>query len=158
LTEFYVRGQNSVDVKLKGKLSWVRGTQPNKFEKWSLNLHPDAESLAIFRDLQVDGVKNQLKKDDDGLYFQISRPTFVEFRKGVKTPVAPPVITHADGRSMDGVSIGNGSDGVVTCEVYTHPVPNTEKRAKAMRWLSLEVTDLVPFETKQDGGWDGKTS
>lgn len=161
MADIYVRGMNSTDIKLKGKLSWVRGVQPNKFDKWSVTLHPDAESLEVIRKLQAEGIKNQVKVDDDGYYLQISRPTTVELRKGVKTPVSPPVITNADGSPMEGVAIGNSSDGIVTCEVYSHPVPNTDKRAKAMRWYGVEVTNLIPFEMNKDketSGWDGKTS
>lgn len=149
----FTRGMNSEDVLLKGKVSWVRMVQPNKYDKWSLTLHPDTESLNIIRDLQGDGVKNVVKKDDDGQYFlQISRPTTVELRKGVKQAVTPPIITHLDGRPMEGVAIGNGTDGTVIVEVYSHPVPNTEKRAKAMRLSGLKIENLVPFEIKEDYG------
>src|SRR5882672_11237934 len=118
---------NSEDVTLKGKVSWVRMFQPNQFNKWSLTLHPDAESLKKFSLLQKEGVKNQLKIDDDGTHLQISRPTFVELRKGVKTQVSLPTLTHADGRSMEGVRVGDGSSGTVTVEVYSHPIPDSQK-------------------------------
>lgn len=161
MSELFVKGMQSEEMTFKGKLSWVRMVQPNKFDKWSLTLHPDAESLKKISVLQKEGIKNQLKIDDDGNYLQISRPTTIELRRGVKTPVSQPVITNSDGSPMEGVAVGNGSDGIVTCEVYSHPVPNTDKRAKAMRLLSLEVTNLIPFEMSKPGetaGWNGQTS
>lgn len=158
MTEMFTKGQNSEDVKLKGKVSWVRGVQPNKFDRWSLNLHPDTASLERIRELQAEGVKNVIKKDEDGYYLQISRPTTVEMRKGYKQPVTPPIIRGKDGASMEGVAIGNGSDAIVTVEVYSHPVPNTDKRAKAMRWLELDVVDLIPFERPEESAWNGQTS
>lgn len=145
MTEYFTRGRESEDVKLKGKVSWVRMVEPNKFDKWSLTLHPDAPSMERIRVLQAEGIKNIVKMDDDGFYLQISRPTTVELRKGVKTPVTPPTVSNTDGSSMEGIAIGNGSDAVVTVEVYTHPVPNTDRRAKAMRLNHLEVLDLIPF-------------
>jgi len=158
LTEMFEKGQNSEMMKFKGKVSWVRGVQPNKFDRWSLNLHPDATSLEVIRDLQAEGVKNVIKKDEDGYYLQISRPTTVEMRKGYKQPVTPPILRREDGSSLEGVAIGNGSDAVVTCEVYSHPVPNSEKRAKAMRWYALDVVDLIPFDRPEDNAWNGQTS
>ncbi len=146
MEQYYTRGKNSDDLKLKGKVSWVRLREPNKFDKWSLNIHPDAESLEQFRELQAEGVKNQIKKDDDGYYFQISRPVTIELRRGVKTPVTEPWIKDKDGNEFEG-NVGNGSEGIVHCEVYSHPVPNTEKRAKAIRLMGLEITDLIPFES-----------
>lgn len=149
----FTRGQNSYDVELKGKVSWVRMVQPNKYDKWSLTLHPDTESLNIIRDLQAEGVKNVIKKDDDNQYYlQISRPTTVELRKGVKSGVTPPIITDMDGRPMEGMAIGNGTDGTVICEVYSHPVPNSDKRAKALRLAGLKIENLVPFNIQTDYG------
>lgn len=143
MQEYYTKGNKSDEIKLKGKVSWVQLREPNKFGKWSLNLHPDAESLEVFRELQAEGVKNQIKKDDDGYYFQISRPVTIELRKGIKTPVTDPFIKH-EGKDFEG-QVGNNSDAIVHCEVYSHPVPNTEKRAKAMRLMGIDIVNLVPF-------------
>jgi hypothetical protein len=158
--EIFDIGKNSELQKFTGKVTWVRMVQLNKYDKWSLNFYPDRESLDRIRDLQAEGIKNVVKKDDDGYFLQISRPSTVEFRKGVKTPVTQPRVTHSDGRSMEDVAIGNMSSGVVTCEVYSHAVPNSEKRAKAMRLYGLEVTDLVPFVSDKEASqpWNGQTS
>ena len=143
----FSRGGNSEDVYVKGKISWVRHITPNKWDKWSVTLHPDAESLEKIRDLQSEGIKNVIKKDDDGYYVAFSRPTTIELRKGQVTGVTPPVVTHVDGTPMEGVAIGNGSDGIVKLEVYTHPTPNGG-RAKAARWAALRIDNLIPFNTE----------
>lgn len=142
----FVKGKNSELVKFKGKFTYVYYKGLNKFDKWSLEFYPDRDSLDRIRDLQAEGVKNVIKKNDDNEYHvQISRLPFVEFVKGQKESVQPPTITF-EGKPFDG-GIGNGSDGTCICEVYSHKVPSSDtKRAKAMRWYGLEIENLVPFE------------
>lgn len=145
----FSRGQASEDVFVSGKISWVKHITPNKWDKWSVTLHPNAESLEKIRDLQSEGIKNVIKKDDDGYFVQFSRPTTIELRKGTVTGVTPPVVTNADGTPMEGVAIGNGSDGTVKLEVYSHPTPSGG-RAKAARWAALRIDNLIPFNTETD--------
>lgn len=164
MTAPFEMGQNSTPLKLTGKLMWCRLVDLNKYGKWSLDLYPDNESLEKLRELQADGVKNVIKKDDDGYHVQISRPAQIEFQKGVVQSVTPPRIRDKDKLPLPAnVRIGNGSDGEVTVEVYTHRVPNSEKRAKAMRLYAVDVFNLVPFELTEEAqsedtttkeGWD----
>lgn len=146
----FTKGMNSKLEEFQGKVSWVRMVNLNRYDKWSVTLHPNAESLERIRELQADGLKNVIKKDEDGYYIQFSRPPTIELRKGVKTGVTPPVITDKDGRPLEGVAVGNGTDATVILEVYTHPVPNSEKRATAARLAGLRVENLVPFDIKSD--------
>ena len=163
MTAPFDKGQNSTIMTLKGKLMWCRLVDLNRYGKWSLDLYPDNASLEKLRELQADGVKNVIKKDDDGYHVQISRPAQVEFQKGVVQSVTPPHIRDKDKQPLPAnVLIGNGSDGEVAIEVYTHRVPNSEKRAKAMRLYGVEVHNLIPFETTEEKspeensneGWD----
>lgn len=146
----FIKGQNSEVITVRGKVSWVRCVSPNKFGKWSVTLHPDKDSLDKIRDLQAEGMKNVVKKDDDGYFVQFSRPTELELRKGFKQGVTPPTIVSQDGKPLEGVAVGNGSDAVVMLEVYSHPVPNTDKRAKAARLMGLKIENLVPFNPQND--------
>lgn len=146
----YHKSPNSEVVLFHGKVGWVRHIMPNKFDKWSCQFWPDTESLERIRELQAEGVKNVIKKDDDGYNLQLSRPTTVEFRKGVKQGVTPPLITDMDGKPLENLAIGNGTDAVVVCEKYTHRVPNSEKRATAIRWMGLKIENLVPFNVDSD--------
>lgn len=147
------RGVNSSIMELKGKLMWCRLVELNKYGKWSLDLFPDTESLEKLRRLQAEGIKNVIKLDDEGSYHvQISRPAQIEFQKGHFQSVTPPKLRDKDKQPLpDNVRIGNGSDGVVAVEVYTHRVPNSEKRAKAMRLYGVEVHNLIPFEVTEEG-------
>lgn len=152
LVKPFDRGQGSEIIELKGKLMWVRVNELNKYGKWSLDLYPDTESLEKLRRLQAEGIKNVMKMDDNEYHMQISRPAQIEFQKGTVQSVNPPKIRDKDKQPLpDNIRIGNGSDGIVAVEVYTHRVPNSEKRAKAMRLYGVEVTNLIPFEVTEEG-------
>lgn len=147
------RGAASTIMELKGKLMWCRLTELNKYGKWSLDLYPDTESLEKLRRLQAEGIKNVMKLDDEGQYhIQISRPAQIELQKGQVQSVTPVKVRTKDKQPLpDNIRVGNGSDGIVAVEVYTHRVPNSEKRAKAMRLYGVEVENLVPFEVTETG-------
>lgn len=142
-------------VFLTGKGSWIRPEVINEWGKWAMVLHPDTASLEIIRELQSEGVKNVIGKDDDGYFVRISRPA--EYRtKGQLKGLSPPLMF--DGTKplpgggyapLVGQMIGNGSDVVVKMEVYTHGIPGQPgKKAKAMRWHSCRIDTLVPFQRK----------
>lgn len=159
LTAPFEKGQNSTMMDLKGKLMWCRLVDLNRYGKWSLDLYPDAESLEKLRELQAEGVKNIIKKDDDGYHVQISRPPTIEFAKGAVLSVTPPRIRDKDKNPLPAnVLIGNGSDGTVTVETYVHRIPNTEKRAKAMRLFGVTVDNLIPFESTETPAEGGTTT
>jgi hypothetical protein len=132
------------ELYLKGKAKWAnRLYVPDiEYKKWGLVLYPDHASLEIIRDLQAQGVKNVLKKDDDGYYISLGRPTEKVIR-GKVIPFSPPVVLDADGNATT-VSIGNGSDVTVKMEVYSHGTP-TGGKAKAMRLQSVRIDNLVPY-------------
>lgn len=136
-------------VYIKGKLSWVKFQHPDEWGKWKVTVHPNSESLEKIRELQTEGVKNVLKKDDDGYFTTFSRPT-QKMIKGKVQGLAPPVVLQSDGVTpLTGVLVGNGSDGVVKLEVYSHGTPGGGK-AKAARLLSIKIDNLIPFEMKRD--------
>lgn len=147
---FTTKGSDTVYI--KGKVSWVKYVTPDPmYNKWSLQVHPDAEGMETIRDLQTQGVKNQFKKDEDGYYINFSRPTERKM-KGKIIGMTPPVVgVEKDGvfTPLDGVAIGNKSDGVVKLEIYQHPTPSGGK-AKAARWAGLRIDNLVPFNKDTD--------
>lgn len=141
--------KNTDYVYVQGKLSWVKFDIPNEWGKWTATIHPNEKSLEIIRGLQGEGMKNILKKDDDGYYTTFSRPT-QRMMKGKVIGMAPPEVLQADGKTpLKGILIGNGSDGVLKLEVYSHGTPGGGK-AKAARLMSIKVDNLIPFELKRD--------
>lgn len=136
-------------VYIQGKVSWVKYVTPDPlYNKWSCTIHPNEEGMEIIRDLQTKGVKNQWKKDEDGYYISFSRPADRKI-KGKVIGMAPPVVLNQDGTPMDGVAVGNGSDGTLKLEIYQHPTPSGGK-AKAARWAALKIDNLVPFNKDTD--------
>src|SRR6266576_61753 len=138
------RSTTSELINFTGKVRYVQAVDPNKFGKWSIQFYPDADSLEHLRELQAQGIKNQMKKDEEGYNIQISRPLSIEFSKGVATPVLPPKVRDKDKQPIDGRSVGDGSDVIVTCEYYGYTVPQSKQRGKAIRFYGLTVNELVP--------------
>lgn len=140
-------------VYFKGKTKWFRWTSPDStFDppRWKHVLYLDEPSLAKFRELQKEGVKNHLKKDDDGYYINITRPTYKEF-KGKKEVMKPPVVLNDKNEPLsENISVGNGSDVTTKVEVYSYTVSRTKEKAKAMRWFSSRIDSLIPFNKGTD--------
>jgi hypothetical protein len=135
-------------IYIQGKVSWFRPKVPNKWNKWSVQIHPDAKGLELIRDLQAQGVKNQLKKDDDGYYTNFSRPVTKETVSGRILSFTPVEVFDADGKPFD-EPVGNGSDVTLKLEVYGHNTP-AGGTAKAIRWQSARIDNLVPFNNERD--------
>lgn len=136
------------NIYIQGKVSWFRPKVPNKWNKWSVQIHPNDKGLEIIRELQAQGVKNQLKKDNDGYYTSFSRPVTKETSTGKILSFTPVEVFDKDGNKFDG-NVGNGSDVTLKLEVYQHATPGGGK-AKAVRWVSARIDNLVPFEKERD--------
>lgn len=135
-------------IYIQGKVSWFRPKVPNKWNKWSVQIHPNQKGLEVIRDLQAQGIKNQLKKDDDGYFTTFSRPVTKETAAGRILSFTPVEVFDRDGNPFDG-NVGNGSDATLKLEVYSHNTPGGGK-AKAVRWQSARIDNLVPFNPEKD--------
>jgi len=139
-------------IVLEGKLSWVRTVTPNKFGKWCATLHPTPKSLDRIQEMKANGLKNDLKKDDDGYFMTFSRATSKEFRGKVQA-LHPPMVFERDGATPCTILIGNGSDGALKLEYYTYDHPLGGKGCAA-RLYSVRVDNLVPYEPRRDADED----
>lgn len=135
-------------IDVQGKISWLHAVGFNKFDCWSVTLHPDTKSLEVLRELQAQGLKNQMKKDDDG-YFMAFRRDPTKLMRGKLVAFAAPKVVDKDGIPMDGSRIGNGSDATVRLEVYQHGTPSGGK-SKAARFDSVRIDNLIPFNPGTD--------
>jgi hypothetical protein len=136
---------------VRGKCSWFRLRQTNKWDKWSVTLHPVKDDLDKIRDWQAEGVKNVIKKDDDGYFVTFTRPVKKETKTGKVLVFRPPyvnLVTDGNKEPYDG-NVGNGSDIELELEVYEHPTPNGGK-AKAVRLVGANIHTLVPFDGNND--------
>lgn len=133
-------------IYLKGKAKWFRHLTPDpEYAKYQHDLYLDDESLEKFKLLQERGVKNKLRKDEDGYYIKVGRPVGIKLKSGITQPLMPPIVLKADGITPVGNEmVGNGSDVITKCEVYEHRVPGGG-RATAMRWLSSRIDNHIPY-------------
>lgn len=143
--KFYGKTYN---IFVQGKVSWFKAQTTNKWNKYSTQIHPTPKDLEVIRDLQAEGLKNVIKKDEDGYFVNFTRPVSKEFRSGKIITFAPPVVTDKDGVVYDG-PVGNGSDATLTIEVYEFEPPGGGK-AKAARWVAARIDNLVPYEPNRD--------
>lgn len=131
---------------VSGKATWARLATPEEWEGksyWKITLHPDPESLEKIRDLQAEGLKNQLKKDDDGYYCTFRRPTVRKTKAG-EASFGPPIVKDKEGKYFRDALIGDGSDVTLTLEVYAHGTPGGGK-AKAARLAEVKIDNLIEY-------------
>jgi hypothetical protein len=132
---------------LKGKGKWIRARQIDQYGSWSMVLYPDAESLKIIKQLIDKGLKNTLRKDQDGENMSFKRLPSKVIR-GKLVPFANPDILNKDGEPWD-IQPGNGSDVTMKISVYEYKSPMGAKGIAA-RWESVRIDNLVPFESSRD--------
>jgi hypothetical protein len=117
--------------------------------KYTAMIYPlPGEDLEKVRELAAKGVKNMIKKDDDGYYVTYSRPSEKTDKNGRKFGLAPVEIMLKDGSPFLG-NVGNGSDGTLKLEVYQHSTPSGSK-TYAARLMAIRVDELVPYEPNRD--------
>ncbi len=140
------------NVYIKGKLSWVRPDKPDPWGNYKATIHPDNESLEIIRDLCTQGLKNMIKKDEDGYNVTFRRPSskIINGKVIAFTPVelldgTQPKLPDGSSPPLRDVAVGNGSDGVIKLAVYEHKTPSGGK-AKAARLEAIRIDNLIPFK------------
>ena len=137
-------------VIIKGMFKWARYLKPdNEYNKYTIVVYPDAASLEIIRELQAEGMKNVLHKDDDGYNVRFGRQHSREYRGKIIT-LGPPEVLGSDNAPYTGPAIGNGSTGSIKLEVYSHNIPGSKAKAKAARWIAMKMDTVVPFEGERD--------
>lgn len=137
----------------QGKASWAKLQQPDaEFRNWNVKVHLKPESLELFKQLketegEVEGILNEIKRDDDGDFVTFRRPTFKRFRKGgEEEPLSPPEILDSENKPVGRhVEIGNGSDVTVKVECYKFNRPFGKGRAKAIRLVAVRIDNLVEY-------------
>lgn len=135
---------------VQGKGRWVRIVRPDlAFNCWSASIYPNPESLEKIRDWQAEGLKNQLKKDEDGYYVKFRCDLSKRRKDGTVWTFKQPEAVDKDGKPMDGSIIGDGSDLTLKLEVYEHGTPGGGK-AIAARLVGVRVDNLVPFNPETD--------
>jgi len=138
----YVRKPHFIYV--TGKCKWARMKSPDpRFHKYSITLWPENLSeLSKVQELKSKGIRNDLKKDDDGYYMTFSRPSTIKLRTGLTKVIAPPLMVNKDGELFED-NIGDGSD--VTVKLETYGGESGQGKYYAARLESVRINHLVPY-------------
>lgn len=129
-------------VFFEGTVKWVKARTPDKFNKYTIDLYPDAETRKA---IKATGARLSLKEGEDGFYYTFRRATEL----GGRT-LSPPTVVDADGAEFDG-NIGNGSKAIVKLELYEYKggVGDDGKPyngGKALRWEGIKILELVEYK------------
>jgi hypothetical protein len=143
-----------VDKNIKGDLSWIKASEDryDEFEgkkSWSAQIHPDKDSLELVREMQADGIKNKLKRDEKGWYVKFSHPLVKTDKAGKITQVyTPPMVINRAGEVITG-SVNNGATGEVVVNFYEHPLKGGAKSyAARLKKIILDDYSLYGDQTK----------
>lgn len=131
---------------LQGKAKWAKLVRPNKYGKWSLDLYMDQDNIDKFKSM---GVKNHLKKDEEGYYVSFGRPTSRVVR-GQIIAMPPPILLDKDNVPTVMDNVGNGSDVTVKIEHYSYTNPLNKTKEHACRIHAVRIDNLVPFSIDDD--------
>lgn len=134
----------SENVIVSGKCKWCYTRKLDQFGDWSIRLYPDKPSLDVINQLIKEGIKNELKRDEDGDYIKFKRPTSKEARDGRVIRFDPPECILADGTVYNDI-VGDTSDVTVRLEVYGGKAPFGGGTYKAARLGGVKVQNLVPY-------------
>jgi len=140
-------------LRLKGKVYWCNGlfeaqtlTSPDgKTDTFfGVLFSPDDNYLDTLYDLQRQGMKNQIGRDPDkGFTIRFKRPLEKKIR-GEMVDFGPPKVKDASGHPWNKDElIPNGSEATVDLIVYSHQVPNSTKKAKAVRLEEVQIVSLA---------------
>lgn len=145
----------------KGKVKWCKPHAPDPWGNWKTDFYPIPEDLEKIKALKktsdagVNGIKNVIKKDEDGEFLALRRPQ-QKLMRGKVMGFTPPEVLDGATTLPDGTNpplrdqpIGNGTDATVKVLVYTHGTPGGGQ-ARAMRWESIRIDNLVPYKSRED--------
>lgn len=132
-----------------GKINWTKHTTPDQWGNWTTNLYPNApDELDRFKHLKEEkGLKNEIRKDDDG-YFVILRRPQQKMMRGKVVGFDPPEIIDHEGKPFGTEIIGNGSEANVKIELYSYTPPQRKLTEFAIRWSGAKINKLVKYENK----------
>lgn len=134
-------------VDLHGKVKFIHAVNLNKYNRWAITLYLTEESLKKVREWKAEGLRNEIKRDDDGDFITFHRdPT--KMIKGKVVPFLAPKVIGPDKQPMDGSKVGWGSDVTARIEVYKSTPLSTYKFFGA-RWDSLRVDNLVEYNPEK---------
>lgn len=127
-----------------GKVSFVNSATPDKFGRYGCKFHPNTSAYTEIMKLKQEGIMNVVKKDDDGYYINISRPSQMVSKSGRVVALAAVELYDADGKTPYHGEIGNGSDATLKVEVRRYKNP-MGREGVAIRLVSIRLDNVIPI-------------
>lgn len=137
---------------LVGKGRWCKFFAPSQYGKFSVEFAPDEASLSTLMELKKEGIRNVIKRDDEGVYrLNISRNSIIRTKGGADMANSPPVVIDKDGNPWNkDKGIGNDSDMTIKVAVRRYKVPMTGKEGVAIGLESVRIDNLIDFNPNTD--------
>lgn len=151
---FTKSGANHEYEYLSGKVRWAKLFVPSQYNKYTLDLNLDRESLGKMLELKKRGVKNTLKNVDGEYWVTLASPSRIDTKMGPKL-LQPPSVVNKDGSEWD-PKVGIGNDSDITCKVWVRKYTHQTKEMVAVRLYGVKVDNLVPFNPRSDFDDDRK--
>ena len=133
-------------IDLHGKVKYIHAVNLGKYGSWTVDIWPDESSLKVIHELKDKGLKNHLKKDEDGQYHMQFKRDPQKMMKGRMVAFTQPKCVDKDEKVMDGTKIGWGSDVTIRLAVYDYGGRGGIAKGCAARWEAIKVNNLVEFE------------
>lgn len=130
------------DVFVSGKVKFAMLHELSQFNKYSIVLYPDEESMKKVNELKTKGIKNEIKKDDDGYFIGFHRAPFIETKDGRNIPLGPPLVLNKEG-GQDTALVGKGSDVIIQLDTYGGS--GAKGKYMAARLTAVRIINLVPY-------------
>lgn len=142
------------EVFLKGIIKWCKHLRPDMtFDpgKWSVDMYIEGLELEKVREWQAEGIKNKVKKDNDGWFITLSRKCSFKSKGGKIVGLEPPFVFRLEGEQKVPIVtlVGNGSVGVAKCALWSFN-PSPLISGKALRWEALRVDEFKEYTVKDD--------
>lgn len=146
---YLVRG-GSDSVLLRGTAKFAKLTATDQWDKWSCTIYPDQESMVKVHKLISEGIKNRIRKDDDGYCITFSRPAKIKTKTKGEVDLDPVKVETQEGHLMDSPYIEDGTDITMKLETYGGKSGSGFGLFKAARLAAIKVhgtkpTRPVPF-------------
>lgn len=141
---------NTKILLISGKLSWHNLSIPTTEGEWKCTIYPNADGLIEINKLKEEGLLNGLRKDDEGYNMTFKRVQKKKI-KGNEVTFTAPVVVDKDGKPLDGMGLGHGSDCTIKLQVYRYNKPGmTGVKGTAARLEAVRIDNLVPFKPRTE--------
>lgn len=134
---FLVKGGTD-PVEIRGTAKYSKLMAVDMYGKHSLTIYPDQESMNRVHKLISEGVKNKIRKDDDGYCITFSRPTTIKTKTKGEVALDPVRVVDKNNRILSDKAIPDGEDITMTLECYGGKSPTGFGTYKAARLLSVK--------------------